>query len=132
MKKLTFKTIEQGDHSGEKRPRLLTITGRRQLTGFWKKHTSVFFPPAAVPTVDFDKEFVVAVFIGEQSSGNDTVTIEKIVDDGDDIVVSFRVTSPDLLSGGGFGATTPACVQPFHIVRVAGTPGNPIRFEQLK
>lgn len=123
MSKLTWTNIEQGSYSGETDRRLLVITKQSEWKQLWAKHTSRQLPTQAVPKVDFRKEMVIALFAGEFSSGGLSISLERIEDDGRNLVVTFKESGSR-----GSGVST-AFSQPFHIVRLARS-RKPVGFQR--
>lgn len=92
----------------------------------WDKHSSNVFPQPALPKVDFSKEMVVAVSLGARSSGGYSVSITSIVDDGTNIVVTYKEAKPD-----PNGPSTAAITHPFVFVKVPLTT-KPVKFVKAK
>ncbi|MDR3612697.1 MAG: protease complex subunit PrcB family protein [Candidatus Obscuribacterales bacterium] len=114
--------VAQGENSGIKDKRLLCITGEAEWQEFWKEHTSwLVSAPPALPTVDIDREVVVAIFAGSYSSGGYAVSIEKVEDYEQTVAVTYKVI--------GKGAETEAMTQPFIMVRLS-TGGREVSFNQ--
>ncbi|MGN6720357.1 MAG: protease complex subunit PrcB family protein [Candidatus Binatia bacterium] len=111
--RVSFKTIAKGVHSGVREPSQIAVRSQREWQKLWRQHTSTSTVPAPLPVVDFDKEIVVAVFLGEKSSGGYGVEISSAEVVGRSLTVFVKETSPKP------GAiVTQAINQPFHIVRI--------------
>lgn len=123
-KQLTVTKVEQGSYSGFGSRREVVVTNAADWATFWKQHHSRVFPVPALPTIDFSKEMVIAVFMGQRSSGGFSTTIEKVVDGAKNVVVTYREKSPS-------GMSTAAMSQPFHIVRVPAST-KPVVFKVAK
>ena len=111
--RVSFKTIAKGLHSGIREPSQIAIRSQTEWQKLWRQHSSVGTAPAALPTVDFDKEIVAAVFLGEKPSGGYGVEISSAEVADSSLTVFVKETSPKP------GAMiTQAINQPFHIVRI--------------
>jgi hypothetical protein len=93
-----------------------------EWTAMWRESHSNQVPPPAAPRVDFDREMVLAVFMGERPTGGHAITIEDVAFGDKEIRVTVWEQSPppDAL-------TTQAFTQPFHIVVVKKS-ALPVKF----
>ena len=81
--------------------------------------------PAPLPAVDFDKEMVAAVFLGEKPTGGYGVEISSAEVADRSLTVFVRETSPKP------GAmVTQAINQPFHIVRIEAAGVETVSFRR--
>jgi protease stability complex PrcB-like protein len=111
--RVSFKTIAKGLRSGIREPSQIAIRSQSEWQKLWRQHSSASTASAPLPTVDFDKEIVVAVFLGEKPSGGYGVEISSAEVVGSSLTVFVKETSPKP------GAiVTQAINQPFHIVRI--------------
>jgi hypothetical protein len=111
--RVSFKTIAKGLRSGIREPSQIAIHSQGEWQKLWRQHTSTSTAPAPLPTVDFDKEIVAAVFLGEKPTGGYGVEISSAEVADRALTVFVRETSPKP------GAiVTQAINQPFHIVRI--------------
>lgn len=63
-----------------------------------------------LPRINFDKEMVIAVFMGMQRTTGYGIQIDKIVDTGEKLVVSIKEIYPSMGSVVGDALTSPACL----------------------
>jgi len=112
---LAFNTIDKGFMSGVRQRQLLVIKSEAQWKEIWQVHVGLVSPAREVPSIDFDKEMVVAVFLGERSSGGYGVEIKAVEQDREkrQLRVVLRETKP---AGGAM--VIQALTQPYHIVKV--------------
>src|SRR5690349_22975578 len=75
--RVSFKTIAKGLRSGIREPSQIAVRSQSEWQKLWRQHSSASTAPAPLPTVDFDKEIVVAVFLGEKPSGGYGVEISS-------------------------------------------------------
>jgi protease stability complex PrcB-like protein len=111
--RVSFKTIAKGVRSGVREPSQIAVRSQSEWQKLWRQHTSTSTVPAPLPVVDFDKEMVAAVFLGEKPSGGYGVEISSAEVADSSLTVFVKETSPKP------GAiVTQAINQPFHIVRI--------------
>jgi hypothetical protein len=67
--RLSIATVEKGYRSGIRGPLQTVIRNQDEWNAFWKRHSSTDTNPTPVPIVDFDREMVVGIFLGEKSTG---------------------------------------------------------------
>lgn len=64
--RISYKTLEQGFNSGVTNSRNLVIKDQTSWTSLWQEHNK---SNATMPNVDFSRNIVIALFIGQRSSG---------------------------------------------------------------
>jgi PrcB C-terminal len=112
--RLSIATVDKGYRSGIRGPLQTAIRDQDEWTVFWKQHSSIDTSPALAPTVHFDREIVVGIFLGEKSTGGYEVEIVRAERRDSSLYFYYREESPPP------GAmVTQALTQPFHLVRVA-------------
>jgi len=130
---LIFETLKHGTHSLITTKQEAVIDNDEAWLEFWEKHQTGYFPsltggfaPSSVslPQVDFTKELVIAVYMGEQRTGGYDITIEGITLNKmeAEVEVTVTVTRPNPQD-----IVTQVLTQPFHMVKVQ-KPNTPVRF----
>ena len=102
--------LAQGNHSSVKEQAVQDIHDQAAFEKLWKDAYASQSTPPALPTVDFTKETVVALFLGEkQNSGFDLrVKSAAPAENGKDYDVTFLVIVPgDHCARGGADKSTP-------------------------
>jgi hypothetical protein len=125
-KQLALNTVEKGSHSGVREPLQIVIRAQAEWKNLWHRHASIqpSVPPA--PTVDFNKEIVVAVFLGEKPTGGHDIAILSVERVDGTLLISFTEKSPPA------GAIlTQALTQPFHIVRITTNGTGAVGFRRV-
>ena len=110
-----FRTVEKGSQSNVDAARQVVVRSTAEWTALWKSHD--FDRP--VPRIDFDKEMVLAVFMGSRPTGGYAVAITSVAERDGSLVVGYRETSPRP----GM-MTTQILTFPFHIVAVPKRAGT--------
>jgi PrcB C-terminal len=111
---LSIATVEKGYRSGIRGPLQTVIRNQDEWNAFWKRHSSTDNNPAPAPIVDFNREMVVGIFLGEKSTGGYEVEIVRAEQSDAAIYFYYREKSPP-----PGGMVTQALTQPFHLVKVA-------------
>ena len=83
----------EGQSSGIREKRMLAVRSRQEWSELWAKHAGV---RAAVPDVDFSREMLVAVFLGEEQTGGHKVRVEVVPDpiDVSQVFVLYSKVAP--------------------------------------
>jgi PrcB C-terminal len=103
---LSIATVERGDRSGIRGP----------LQTVWKRNSSTDTNPPAAPSIDFNREMVVGIFLGEKNTGGYEIEIVRAERRDSLLYFYYREEFP---SPGAM--VTQALTQPFHLVRVGNT-----------
>jgi hypothetical protein len=100
----------EGEHSGVTQTLAVAVQDAQQWTALWRRHDAT----KPVPAVDFTKETVVAVFLGDVATSGTKVVVVVQQDplDSDRLNVFYRVN----ISKKAFAAQVQC--QPFAIVKV--------------
>jgi hypothetical protein len=104
-----FTELLSGDSAQVSRRVNYLITSDEGLKELWK----LIGTKSTMPQVDFSTRAVVAVFVGEQTTGGYGIAISKIEDNASSRLVSVQLTSP-----GEGCVVTQAITSPYQIVTV--------------
>jgi hypothetical protein len=111
---LSIATVAKGHRSGIRKPLQTVIRNQDEWNVFWKRHSSTDTNPAPVPIINFDREMVVGIFLGEKSTGGYEVEIVRAERSDSALYFYYRQDNPPP------GAmVTQSLTQPFHLVKVA-------------
>jgi len=109
LRQIEFQTISKGYYSGHKNPAYYVIENEIECVVVWNQCTRAFLPP---PEINFSNTTIIAVFMGEFSTGGYGIEIKEIVNLDESVVVRVEKTYP------GEGCyVTEAFSQPYHIVK---------------
>ena len=113
--RIPFVTIDQGFRSGTRERKFLVVKNETDWKTLWQTHVQPNVPAKELPRVDFDKEMIVAVFLGEKPTGGYKVEITAMEEDQGkgQLRVVTREGKPPVGS-----IATQALTQPYHVVRV--------------
>lgn len=112
---ITFQTVSKGSRSGVREPRQIVLRGQAEWNSLWAQHISADAKPVPPPAIDFAKELVVAVFLGEKPTGGYDTAITRAQRGDDAVVIYYRERTP---APGAMVIQT--LTQPFHMVRING------------
>ena len=117
-----IRTISKGTFSGVQKALQVVITNQTQWTELWARHSAQVKPAKPAPDINFDKESVVFVCLGQKPSGGHSIEITDVrtVDSKTEITVKSRAPKPG-------GMQLQALTAPFHIVATPRILG-PVKF----
>ena len=72
------RTIASGAMSGVMRPRQEVLKTADAWQKVWNEHTARVQPKPPLPAVDFHKEMVVAIFMGQRPTGGYSVEVTEV------------------------------------------------------
>ena len=111
---LPFSTVAKGFASGVQEPLQVAIRTREEWVAFWARHTRAQVQPPSAPPVDFSREMLVGISLGERATGGYEVEITKVERGDSELRVHYRSKSPDP------GAmVTQARTQPYHLIKLS-------------
>ena len=102
----------------------MVITNEIEWRRVWGIHTAGLADAPAAPAVDFSRQVVLALLMGEQQGADRSIEIAQIVRGPHETLAYFT------LDGGAMqqsAVTSPATSQPFHFA-VIERPASPLRF----
>jgi len=110
---LSFSTVELGVSSGIREPTRIVARTSREWLVVWARHVQSI-GAVVPPPVDFSREMVVGVFLGERDTGGYQIEIIGVERTASVLRVLYVTREPEA------GAVlTQALTQPFHLVRLA-------------
>jgi hypothetical protein len=117
-----IRTISKGAFSGVQKELQILITNQTQWAELWTKHSAQVKPAKPAPDINFDKESVLFVCLGQKRSGGHSVEIVAVrpLPDRTEITVKTRAPKPG-------GMQLQALTAPFHIAAVPRISG-PVKF----
>ena len=122
---VTFQSVGKGYRSGVRAPLQIVARNQDEWTALWRQHVSSDSGSRPPPAVDFDKEVVVALFLGDKPTGGYDVQISRAEQSSEALTIYYREKNP---SPGSM--VTQALTQPFHIVRIIGDVSSDVIFRR--
>src|SRR5262245_58513804 len=89
-----LRLIAKGAQSGVARPGERVVRTAEEWQKLWQEHTAGIQPRPALPKVDFNREMVLAVFMGEQQTGGYSIEIAAVKPGERELTAQVRRTSP--------------------------------------
>jgi hypothetical protein len=118
--------LEKGSHSGVVEPRQVVIKDKASWERLWREHQSGNQPQRPAPEIDFAREMVIFVAMGQQFSGGFAIEIEKVEAARRQLRIAFQRKAPP--SG---AMVSQALSAPFEIVAVPKS-DSPPEFVEIK
>jgi hypothetical protein len=115
-----FAILARGLSSGVAEPTQIVVRSPTEWAALWSRHMRT--PTAPPPSVDFAHDMVVALFLGERTTGGYAVEITQIERTDVGLLIRYRTTKPDPNT-----MQTQAFTQPFLMVKLARVDG-PVTF----
>jgi hypothetical protein len=116
-------TVDQGARSAIRDSRQIVVRNAGQWAELWAEHIAGQSPTPPLPSVSFATDMIVAVFLGERATSGYAVSIARVEDRGDEVVVSVEVMNP---SRDAF--VLDVLTSPFHIVTVPRSESVDVEF----
>ncbi|MES2484430.1 MAG: protease complex subunit PrcB family protein [Bacteroidota bacterium] len=106
---IAFEVLKQDAYGGREKKSSVVISSQADLASLYKE-----LGWSNVPMVDFNKNNVVALFMGQKNTGGYSINVRKISVDGDTTTVYVKTTEPD-------GMATMALTAPYTITIIPKT-----------
>ncbi|HZJ08297.1 MAG TPA: protease complex subunit PrcB family protein, partial [Trueperaceae bacterium] len=111
---LTWEVLARGNQAtGVSERRYELITNQAKLTSIWARAHATQLQPPTTPRADFQRETLVAIFMGEQPSGGYGVEVARVTEERGELYLDVRFTEP---AAGAI--TSQALTSPWTIVRI--------------
>jgi len=122
---VSFETLVKDQTGGYVKEEIRIISDRKSLLKVYGYVNRIRKPGFPIPTIDFSKETVIAVFMGEKTSGGYAVSVESVKEEGEKVIVQIKEVKP-----GTKDMVTMAITQPFCFAKINNV-GKEIVFEKL-
>lgn len=118
--------IQSGDNGGYKTKTNLVISTQKEFLKIWEQAFANYMNKESAPEVDFKKNIILLVALGEKTSGGYTIKVNSVIESEDNTIVNILNTSP------GKGCmTTEALTYPYQIVQIE-KPNNTVKFSEME
>lgn len=91
---IAFTLIDQGSFSFEKEKKEVIIDNSDDLKKLWEEIYSPQSIPENLPHVDFQKDIVIALFLGQRPTAGYVPEIVNVIDGSSEVIVVLREKSP--------------------------------------
>ena len=110
---VSFETLIEDQMGGYVKEEIRVISDRKSLLEVYGYVNRIRKPGFSIPEIDFSKETVIAVFMGEKTTGGYGVIVEDVKEEKGKLVVAIKETKP---SPGDMIITV--ITQPFCVVKI--------------
>jgi len=108
-----FSTLAKGFVSGMHEPAQIVIRSQDEWVAVWGRHTRAHAQPPSAPPVDFSREMVVGIFMGQRGTGGYEIEITRVERADSQLRVYYRSKDPEP------GAmVTQMLTQPYHVIKL--------------
>ena len=94
QEEIAFEIIAQDDFGGMTESKFITIKDKNSLNEIYNLISKGRMPKLEIPAIDFKKEIVIALFLGEKTSGGHSITVKQIENINDKVIVTYKIDSP--------------------------------------
>jgi hypothetical protein len=107
-----FTILAQGIASGVGQPTQIVVRSQSDWAALWSRHarTQLASPP---PPVDFSRDMVVALFMGERPTAGYAIEVTRIERTDAGLAVHYRATGPDPAA-----MNAQVLTRPFQLIRL--------------
>ena len=120
-----FRSVGKGYRSGVRYPLQIVARSQSEWDAIWQQHVLGDAGSRPPPAIDFEKEIVVALFLGDKPTGGHDVRISRAEQSHDTVTIHYQERIPPPGS-----IVTQALTQPFHIVRIIGDVNSQVVFRR--
>ena len=117
-----FSTLAKGLASGVDQPAQIVVRSQNDWAALWSRHMGTRTAPPPPPSVDFSRDMVVALFMGERPTGGYAIEVTRIERTDAGLSIRYRATRPDPAD-----MHAQALTQPFHLIKLPRIDG-PVTF----
>jgi len=108
-----FSTLAKGFVSGMHEPAQIVIRSRDAWAAVWGRHTRAQVQPPSAPPVDFSRDMVVGIFMGQRGTGGYEIEITRVERADSQLRVYQRSRDPEP------GAMViQMLTQPYHVIKL--------------
>ncbi len=111
QEEIIFQIVDEGSYSGFNREEQLWIKNNDEWEACWNQLHKNTIPIPEVPTIDFEKNHVMACFMGEKGKGGYNISVDQVEKRKDTLHVEITYNIP-----GNNCITTMALSQPYIII----------------
>lgn len=111
-----YETLVESAMGGYSSPQIKVIKEQNTLLEIYGQVNKTRKPGFPIPTVNFEKETIVAVFLGQKNTGGFSVSVNEIVEKDGKLFINVKETKPDKGS-----MATMVFTQPFCIIKLNNT-----------
>ena len=108
-----FSTLGKGINSGIRESAQVVVRSQNDWAALWSRHMRTQIAPPPPPAVDFSRDMVVALFLGERPTGGYAIEVTQIERNDAGLAIRYRTTRPDPAA-----MPTQALTQPFHLIKL--------------
>lgn len=113
---ITFEILAQNSNGGKTDLEFVVINDKKALNEIYQLIGEGRFPKLKTPSINFEQETVIALFLGEKTSGGYSISVKQILSLDDKINVTYKITAPKRGE-----MVTAVMTQPYCIIKMSKT-----------
>ena len=107
---IPFQLIAQEVYGGKSDSSFEVIEDSNSLEEVYALLSKSISPSLEVPKINFDRQIVIALFLGEKTSGGHSIIVEYVANSKDSISVNYKIKTPNKGEAVTFAMTQPYCI----------------------
>jgi PrcB C-terminal len=113
---IPFQILLQDTYGGYTDSKFMVIEEDESLTEVFNLLNKSRSPKLIISVINFEKEMVIALFLGEKNSGGYAITVEQVLNKNNKVSIFYKETSPKLGD-----MVTSVMTQPYSIIKIPKT-----------
>lgn len=105
-----FEILLQSATGGKTTQDFVVVTDAEALNTLYASINQYEEKNYQIPKIDFDSSMIIALFMGEKSSGGYEIIVDSIIETQDKVVVNYKITEPEATEGVIMAITQPYCI----------------------
>jgi hypothetical protein len=121
-KTINFTAIKSGENSNYTQFTTIEINNFKELSNVWGNFFAKYDRKPPIPSIDFEKNRLIAVALGERNSGSYSIQVISILETKNNINIVIKENKP-----GPSCTTSSVMVYPFQLIEIP-QPSKPITY----
>ena len=110
----TYTEVSKGSRSNISEEKYVVIKDNQSFNKIYQSINQTRQPDLSIPSVDFDNQYILALFLGLKNTGGYSISIDSIYLKSNEIIVKVKEKKPK-------GMTTMALTTPYYFAKIKKT-----------
>jgi len=111
---ISFTEVVKGGHSNVETAKSIVIKDIASYNEVFTTINQTKEPNLTIPTIDFENEMIIGLFMGMKNSGGYSIKIDSIISNSEKLLVYVKKSKPK-------GMATSVMTQPFYLAKIKKT-----------